>query len=952
MLKNKQQGLLLFSILVVLCTFVISSPKVSAATIKNEKDLLLSLPSFNQNQPSGNSQLPLPKPKAHFEASRSISVSSNDVTAISNCQQLQDINHDEASLAGNYILSGNIDCTSATREGGALWNDGAGFEPIGRAATPFTGIFNGNGKTITGLYINRPDRIYVGLFGKNSGQIENLNVYDVEIIGGENTGAVVGSNRGMISNAHSSGSINYELAEWETESMGGNYWDTVMNGDNPVHVYFYHWTAPTTQDITLVAPGNYDYFPAIVFLASDTPGLDGNWSGTPVAEGTFSNKMPTFHAEQGVEYTIALTGGNNSSCGRTIDLAPFLTSLGEEFTEPAEHTFDEDSNCSTTPDSTESDRSIYDQFFINIGGLVGFNDGTISRTSSSAIVNAPMAIRTGQNQTLLGVGGLVGTNFNYYNGEGVSESTASGDVARSDVAGPEIDARMPTFHAEQGVEYTIALTGGNNSSCGRTIDLAPFLTSLGVEFTEPAEHTFDNGPNCQSTDDSTLAGNNYWNTVMNGDNPVHVYFYHWTAPTTQDITLVAPGNYDYFPAIVFLASDTPGLDGNWSGTPVAEGDMQQDSSDNTGAFGGLVGINYGGDIYNSYSKGDVTGGVATGGLVAYSFVSNIQKSYSTGSVSGSVYDGGLVGIDQNGTITDSFWDKQSSGLSTSFGGTGKTTAEMKDVATYTQLPTAGLAEPWDFVGNPNNDVGSDNIWTISSNSNSGYPCLAWQGDTCSLDGSSGSDTDNISDTVENAAPNNGDANNDGTPDAEQDNVASFVDPVSGKYSVLQVNNECSITSVSTAAESANTTQDSGYNYPTGLMDFTLDCGTNGFTADITQYYYGQDSSDFIVRKYNPDTKTYSTIDGAELSDQTIDSQSVVKATYQVKDGGSLDLDGTEDGNIHDPAGLATSTDALANTGQNTNPLILLSSILLTSGLVIATYSFNRRRKGTHATTKN
>ncbi|HMS23801.1 MAG TPA: hypothetical protein PKB09_03265 [Candidatus Saccharibacteria bacterium] len=226
-----------------------------------------------------------------------------------------------------------------------------------------------------------------------------------------------------------------------------------------------------------------------------------------------------------------------------------------------------------------------------------------------------------------------------------------------------------------------------------------------------------------------------------------------------------------------------------------------------------------------------------------------------------------------------------------------------------------------------------------------YTSQAWgAGPEAPDSGSSDTDQDNISDTVENAAPNSGDANNDGTPDSEQSNVSSLVDPVSGEYAVLEVSDECSVTSVSIGAESANTTQDSDFSYPNGLMDFTLDCGTNGFTVDVTQYYYGQDSKDFIVRKYNPSTNTYTTIDQAEISQETIDSQSVVKATYQVKDGSSLDLDGEEDGNIHDPVGLATATGSLADTGQNTQNIVLLATILLTSGLAVSTYIFNNQRK--------
>ena len=51
--------------------------------------------------------------------------------------------------------------------------------------------------------------------------------------------------------------------------------------------------------------------------------------------------------------------------------------------------------------------------------------------------------------------------------------------------------------------------------------------------------------------------------------------------------------------------------------------------------------------------------------------------------------GGLVGDNYGvGPIVSSYWDTQTSGLATSYGGTGKTTAEMKQQATF-----AG----WDFV---------------------------------------------------------------------------------------------------------------------------------------------------------------------------------------------------------------------------------------------------------------
>jgi hypothetical protein len=44
--------------------------------------------------------------------------------------------------------------------------------------------------------------------------------------------------------------------------------------------------------------------------------------------------------------------------------------------------------------------------------------------------------------------------------------------------------------------------------------------------------------------------------------------------------------------------------------------------------------------------------------------------------------GGLVGRSYGGTVSDSFWDIAASGQATSSGGTGKTTEEMRDIATF------------------------------------------------------------------------------------------------------------------------------------------------------------------------------------------------------------------------------------------------------------------------------
>ena len=177
-----------------------------------------------------------------------------------------------------------------------------------------------------------------------------------------------------------------------------------------------------------------------------------------------------------------------------------------------------------------------------------------------------------------------------------------------------------------------------------------------------------------------------------------------------------------------------------------------------------------------------------------------------------------------------------------------------------------------------------------------------------------SDSDGIPDSVENSSPNSGDANNDGIADSTQANVASYVNPVTNSYVVLQTSSECSITTTTTTSEDNLTIKDSGYNYPVGLTNFTTDCNTPGFTATINLYYYNLDSTNYTLRKHNPNNNSFLTIANPTLTNLTIDNKPVTKVTYQVTDGQQLDIDNTTNGTIVDPVGLATLAVGSPNTG--------------------------------------
>ena len=112
---------------------------------------------------------------------------------ISTIEELQKIGNDPAyPLNGSYYLTNDINA-SDTRN----WNDGKGFKPImkmqGEEYLPFKGSFNGRGFKIKNLHIKLPEIDRVGLFGYiEGGQIKNLKMDNVNIIGGSYTGVVVG----------------------------------------------------------------------------------------------------------------------------------------------------------------------------------------------------------------------------------------------------------------------------------------------------------------------------------------------------------------------------------------------------------------------------------------------------------------------------------------------------------------------------------------------------------------------------------------------------------------------------------------------------------------------------------------------------------------------------------------------------------------------------------------
>ncbi|NQT02490.1 MAG: hypothetical protein HQ580_10730, partial [Planctomycetes bacterium] len=175
------------------------------------------------------------------------------------------------------------------------------------------------------------------------------------------------------------------------------------------------------------------------------------------------------------------------------------------------------------------------------------------------------------------------------------------------------------------------------------------------------------------------------------------------------------------------SNSTVGAEGDASGGLVGKNEgrvMACYSNSNVNgdiAVGGLAGRNSYGQATNCYAMGSVAGQWYVGGLVGSNTRSGgrhegtIEKCYSVTTVLGGHQTGGLVGNNLNREITACFWDIEASGKTTSYGGEGKTTAEMQTAGTF-------LDAGWDFVDESVNGI--YDIWRISEGQD--YPGLAWE----------------------------------------------------------------------------------------------------------------------------------------------------------------------------------------------------------------------------------
>jgi hypothetical protein len=317
-----------------------------------------------------------------------------------------------------------------------------------------------------------------------------------------------------------------------------------------------------------------------------------------------------------------------------------------------------------------------------VGGLIGWNCyGTVSNSYSAGTINGGDF-----------VGGLIGWNCN---GSLVTNSYATGTVSGTSAVGGLVGEN---YNGSVINSYATGTVNGN-------LDIGGLI---GWNYNGSlVTNSYATGTVSGISDVGGLVGENYYGSVNNS------YTTGNTKGNASTVGGLAGRNYygsvnnSYATGKVEGNDAVGGLVGENRYATVFKSYATGNVKGNDVAVGGLVGWNYnGGSVNNSYATGTVNGSSDIGGLVGRNDNGgSVSNSYSIGSVSGGDRVGGLVGWNYNGgSVSNSFYDRNTTGQSDTFKGEPKTTAEMKDLATFTG---------W-------------NMAEIGTNINKGYPYLSWQ----------------------------------------------------------------------------------------------------------------------------------------------------------------------------------------------------------------------------------
>lgn len=272
---------------------------------------------------------------------------------------------------------------------------------IGSDSNNFKGTYDGDNKTISGLYINKPNDNYQGLFGYTySANIKNVKVIDCDITAQKQVGAIVGyTSSGTIKDCFSSGEI---------KTADG------VQGYNHAGICGYLNATLDGCVSTVTLTGNStssEYYGGLVGYYSGGSLKNSFFAGTvegTIYVGSIAGGKSSSYSITNCYHTLASTGGvgsNNSTTGTDQTGAEVVVKIsaadGVTLTLPAEPTYvwnAEDlykSGTKVTLNYAVPDGKVFDHYTVNSGEIsnAGIIDGehTLTGFSEDVVITGSYA---------------------------------------------------------------------------------------------------------------------------------------------------------------------------------------------------------------------------------------------------------------------------------------------------------------------------------------------------------------------------------------------------------------------------------------------------------------------------------------------------------------------------------------------------------------------------------
>ena len=382
-------------------------------------------------------------------------------------------------------------------------------------------------------------------------------------------------------------------------------------------------------------------------------------------------------------------------------------------------------NCSVSSGDIEADDGINE---IYAGGIIGYNEGFVEGTFSN---NANLKINNESSSAV--AGGIIGKNNSVYS-VNITDSTNTGNISASGSKNT----------------YCGGLVGINTSA----VEITNSTNTGNVSYSYTTSYSYSGGF-VGYNDNGAITITNSTNTgnVSSSYTDPYSYFGGFVGYNSGYLTITDCTNSGN----VLSSYDYPSFSGGFVG--YNSGDLTITNSTNTGnvsspgsGSGGFVGYNDNGAITitngtntgnvssssssASYSGGFVGSNKGTLTITDCTNTGNISSS-SSDSYSDSVsYSGGFVGVDYEGTITisNSTNTGNISGSSGGFVGSYSYNSKRTIIDSYCLTGSVGRNGNYGYNGymltpeqmrnqNSFNDFDFENVWTMNSFINEGYPYL-------------------------------------------------------------------------------------------------------------------------------------------------------------------------------------------------------------------------------------